>query len=106
YGYRLQIGIADGAAIAMSLVIDQIADGGERPGALATLTVASYFFTAPLLHGVHRQGQRALLSFALRAGLPLALGMLGEQLDSLPTCDSCDDTLRSDGKLIGLTAGV
>lgn len=107
YGYRWQIAISDGAAIAMSLAIHQISDGGgSRPGALATLTIASYFFAAPMIHGVHRQGPRALASFALRAGLPLALGLLGEQLDGTPPCDSCADTLRSEGKLIGLTAGV
>ena len=107
YGYRLQIAGTDVAVIAMSLLVDQLSkDGGERPGALATLTIASYFFAAPMVHGIHRQGKRALGSFALRAGLPLLLGLIGEQLDEVPPCDSCEDTLRSDGKIIGLTAGV
>ena len=107
YGYRWQIAISDAAAIAMSIGIDRIAaDGGGRPGALATLTIASYFFTAPLIHGLHRQGMRALGSFALRAGLPLVLGIAGEEIDGTPDCDHCSDTLRSEGKLIGLTVGV
>ncbi len=107
YAYRWQVATTDIAAVVMSLAVDRIsADGGDRPGALATLTIASYFFAAPMVHGVHRQGKRALGSFALRAGLPLLLGLLGEELDGTPDCDSCQDTLRSEGKLIGLTAGV
>jgi len=107
YGYRWQVVSADAAVVAMSVLINQISkDGGERPGALATFTIASYFFAAPMVHGIHRQGKRALGSFALRAGLPLLLGLLGEQIDSTPECDTCEDTLRSDGKVIGLTAGV
>ena len=107
YSYRWQLLATDAAAIAMSVIVDQVsADGGDRPGALATLTIASYFFAAPMLHGVHRQGKRALGSFALRAGLPLLLGLLGEEIDGTPECDICADTLRSDGKVIGLTAGV
>jgi hypothetical protein len=107
HNYRWQIITGDAAAIALSLAIDRVAaDGGGRPGALATLTIASYFFTAPMIHGLHRQGTRALGSFALRAGLPLLLGLLGEELDGTPECDFCMDSLRSEGKLIGLTAGV
>jgi hypothetical protein len=107
YAYRWQVVTADVAAIAMSLAVDRIsADGGDRPGALATLTIATYFFAAPMVHGVHRQGKRALGSFALRAGLPLLLGLLGEEIDGTPDCDACQDTLRSEGKLLGLTAGV
>lgn len=107
YAYRWQVATADITAIVMSLAVDRIsADGGDRPGALATLTIATYFFAAPMVHGVHRQGKRALGSFALRAGLPLLLGLLGEQIDGTPECDACQDTLRSEGKLIGLTAGV
>jgi hypothetical protein len=107
YSYRWQLVGTDAAAIAMSFVIYGLSDGGSgRPGPLATLTIASYFFAAPMIHGVHRQGLRALASFALRAGLPLGLGLLGEQIDGPPECDFCKDSLRSDGKLIGLTAGV
>jgi hypothetical protein len=107
YGYRWQLIAADAAVIGLSFIVDQVSsDGGERPGGLATLTIASYFFAAPMIHGIHRQGKRALGSFAMRAGLPLLLGLLGEQLDGTPKCDICEDTLRSDGKLIGLTAGV
>jgi hypothetical protein len=91
----------------MSVLVDQIVEGGSgRPGPLATLTMASYFFTAPMIHGAHRQGLRALGSFTLRAGLPLLLGLLGEQLDPPPECTTCEDELRSQGKIIGLTAGV
>jgi hypothetical protein len=107
YGYRWQTITTDAIAIALSLAIDRIAaDGGTRPGALATITIGSYFFSAPLIHGVHRQGKRALASFGLRAGLPLVLGLLGEAIDDVPPCDNCKDTLRSDGKVIGLTVGV
>ncbi len=106
YGYRWQVIVADSATVAMSLVIGALADGGDRPGALATLTIASYFFSTPMVHGVHRQGKRALASFGMRAGLPLLLGFLGEKIDGTPPCDVCNDTLRSKGKLVGLTAGV
>src|SRR5688572_22749023 len=64
HDYRWQLIVSDGAAIATSLLIDRIAaDGGSRPAVLATPTIASYFFTAPMIHGVHRQGRRALTSF-------------------------------------------
>ncbi|HWU88381.1 MAG TPA: hypothetical protein VN253_13940 [Kofleriaceae bacterium] len=106
-GYRLQVAVADGAVIAMSFLVDQFSkDGAGRPGGLATLTIASYFFAVPMIHGIHDQGKRALGSFALRAGLPILLGLLGEQIDGAPECTSCQDTLRSDGQIIGLTAGV
>jgi hypothetical protein len=107
YQYRWQVLGPDLAAIGMSIIVDRIsADGGDRPTALATLTIATYFFGAPLVHGIHRQGKRALISFGLRAGLPLVLGLLGEELDGTPPCDFCDDSLRSEGKLIGITIGV
>jgi hypothetical protein len=107
YQYRWQVIGADAAAIAMSVLVDRIAaGGGDRSAPLATLTIATYFFGAPLVHGVHRQGKRALVSFGLRAGLPLLLGLLGEELDGTPPCDFCNDSLRSEGKLIGITVGV
>jgi len=105
--YRAQVIVADASAIALSLIIDRLsADGNARPDALATFTIAAYFFTAPAIHGFHREGRRALLSFGLRAGLPLLFGFLGEQIDGAPPCESCQDSLRSDGKVFGLTAGV
>jgi hypothetical protein len=106
YGYRVQVVAADAAVIALSLAVDRLAADAGRPDALATLTIASYFFAAPMIHGIHRQGKRALASFGMRAGLPLLLGLLGEQLDGTEPCESCEDTLRSEGKLIGLTVGV
>jgi hypothetical protein len=107
YGYRLQVIAADGAAVLSSFVVDRMsADGGSRPGAVTTLTIASYLFTPPLIHGLHRQGWRALASFGLRAGAPLVLGALGELVDGTEDCNNCKDTLRSKGKLAGLTAGV
>lgn len=106
YDYRWQIAALDAAAIGMSLVVDRMSDAAGRPGAIATLTIGTYFFAAPLAHGVHRQGRRALASFGLRAGLPLLFGLVGEQLDGTPSCDFCKDTLRSEGKIIGMTAGV
>jgi hypothetical protein len=107
YGYRWQVIGTDAAVVALSLAVDRIAaNGNGRPDAIATLTIASYFFAAPMVHGIHRQGRRALASFGMRAGLPLLLGLLGEQLDGTPACETCEDTLRSEGKLIGLTAGV
>lgn len=107
YAYRYQLIIADSAVVLTSLLVDQLAEhDGEQPSALASMTIASYLFTAPLIHGIHRQGWRALASFGLRAGLPIALGYLGEKLDGTPPCDICRDTLRSDGKIAGMTAGV
>lgn len=107
YDYRFQVIGTDITTIALSFIVDRIAsDGGSRPGTLATFTIASYFFVAPMIHGVHRQGKRALASFGLRAGLPLLLGVIGEHVDGTPKCSICQDTLRSDGKLIGLTAGA
>jgi hypothetical protein len=107
YSYRWHVVAADAAVIGLSLAVDRLAaNGSGRPDALATLTIASYFFAVPMVHGIHRQGKRALASFGMRAGLPLLLGFLGEQLDGTPDCDICEDTLRSEGKLIGLTVGV
>jgi len=107
YSYRWQLILVDTAVTVMSFGVDQLSgDGGGRPGTLATLTIASYFFAAPMVHGAHRQGLRALGSFAMRAGLPLILGVIGEHADDTPDCSTCKDTLRSDGKVIGLTAGV
>jgi hypothetical protein len=105
--YRLQVIAGDAVTVGLSLVVDRLSDdGAARPGALATLTIGSYFFTAPLIHGVHREGKRALASFGLRAGLPLLFGLVGEQVDGTPPCDFCEDTLRSRGKVVGMTAGV
>jgi hypothetical protein len=105
--YRLQIVAGDAVTVGLSLVVDRLSgDGAGRSGALATLTIGSYFFTAPLIHGLHREGKRALASFGLRAGLPLLFGLVGEQLDGTPPCDFCEDTLRSRGKIVGMTAGV
>jgi hypothetical protein len=105
--YRVQVIVADAAAVALSFIVDRVSsDGNARPDALATFTIATYFFTAPAIHGVHREGRRALLSFGLRAGLPLLLGFVGEQIDGAPPCEACQDSLRSDGKVFGLTAGV
>jgi len=105
--YRLQVIAGDAIAVGLSLIVDRLsADGNARPGGLATFTIASYFFAAPAIHGIHREGRRALLSFGLRAGLPLLFGFVGEQIDSAPPCETCMDSLRSDGKVIGLTAGV
>ncbi|HWO20179.1 MAG TPA: hypothetical protein VNO30_15435 [Kofleriaceae bacterium] len=107
HSYRWQIVGPDAAVVVLSLAIDRLrANDNSRPDAIATLAIASYFFTAPLIHGAHRQGKRALISFGLRAGLPLLLGLAGEQLDGTPACDICEDSLRSEGKLIGITAGV
>ena len=105
--YREQVLVGDALAVALSLIVDRVsADGNARPGALATFTIATYFFTAPAIHGFHREGRRALVSFGLRAGLPLLFGLDGEQLDGAPPCETCKDSLRSRGKVIGLTAGV
>jgi hypothetical protein len=106
YNYRWQIITADAAAIGMSFAIELLSADSKRPASVATLTIASYFFTAPMVHGAHRQGKRALGSFALRAGLPLLLGLLGGEIDATPECEPCSDSRPSDGKLIGLTAGV
>src|SRR6187402_3586397 len=49
YGYRVQVIAADAAVIALSLAVDRLAADAGRPDALATLTIASYFFAAPMV---------------------------------------------------------
>jgi hypothetical protein len=98
--------LVDAGATGLSLVVRETASRGDRSAAWATLTLTSYVIGPPLVHGSHGHGRRALASLGLRVAAPLLLGALGARLRPAPPCETCRETIRSDGAVAGLTAGV
>jgi len=104
---------ADGVSIALLLAgAAAEGDGGRDTDASNTLFMTGFFgsvFATPIIHGIRRHPDRALGSFALRAGL----GSLGAYLGvATASCDHntdtfCDLERIGPGFLVGIViAGV
>jgi hypothetical protein len=101
--YRLQTAAADLSAIAVGMVASKSEDHGGQVGAVAVLT---YGFGAPLVHLYHHHLDRAGESLALRIGLPLLGGLLGNALGKRQCGPGCDNDSDIAGTAFGVVIGA
>lgn len=94
--YRGSIVATDGVALGFmlwSLQRERELDGGAG---LVALSLTTYGLAAPGVHLIKGRSKEALASLALRVGLPLVIGAIGNELagcdyDYDPTNGRCDD---------------
>jgi hypothetical protein len=84
--YRLEILAIDAAALAGGLVADEM---GNRRGIDAAIGL--YVVGPSLVHAWHRQPGRAVGTLALRVGLPLVFGLIGDLANENCSGDQCVD---------------
>jgi hypothetical protein len=90
YGWQ-NLGV-DAASIALLAVsMDTDDDGAGKVG--ASLALGGYLFGSPIVHAMHGNTGRALGSFALRLGVPIALGALTWAVEDHPSCEGTEDVL-------------
>ncbi len=99
--YRLQTAGMDALAIGLFAIADK-----DDSGAAGGLGVATYVGGGPLMHLIHHHTNRALLSLALRVGLPLVGGAIGNALGSSHCSDDCDNDADIAGTAWGVIAGA
>ncbi|TMQ06632.1 MAG: hypothetical protein E6J90_45680 [Deltaproteobacteria bacterium] len=101
--YRFQTAAIDAIALATAL-------GTVRnPGAFGEFALGTYLFGAPIIHLVHHRPGRALGSLAMRAGIPLAMGLLLASMhtNSCPADSTqCDDYGAFGLALVGMIGGA
>ena len=88
---------ADAASIALfGVTLD--AEDGTAAGVLAYASVGGYLFGSPLVHALHGHTKRALGSFAMRLGVPLALGGITWAVEDHEDCTGKENTFCGFGE--------
>jgi len=104
-GYRNQTAIADGIGVGLFLI--GISTQSDPVG---YLWLGTYLGGAPLVHLAHHRPGRAAGSLALRVGLPILGGLLGDKLGTQPGCsginDGCSSSDRTERMLLGALGGM
>jgi len=95
-GYRGTILAADGVALGLMLWSLQRERELDNGAGLVALSLTTYGLAAPGVHLIKGRSKEALASLALRVGLPLVIGAIGNELagcdyDYDPTNGRCDD---------------
>jgi hypothetical protein len=101
--YRSQTRLADGAALAIAFVAVQ-SESGRRVGAAVAL--GTYLLAAPIVHLAHDHSDRAVTSFALRAGLPLLGGLVGNAIGKAQCSVPCDSDAGFATAALGALTGA
>lgn len=103
-GYSGQLLAVDGAVLAVSTLLA----AAQKPVPAGALGAGGYLLDGVVVHALHRNGERALGSFALRVGLPFLAGALGVAVAPCgppsPELGSCPGALP--GALIGSMVGA
>ena len=104
--YRAQTVLADALAGAVMFAAYNSHDDA-RAQALAKLGISAYVLGGPIVHLSKNRGKRALASIAMRIGLPILGGILGDGMTA-DNCEyySCGNDAPSDEQMFGVLVGA
>ncbi|HET9989890.1 MAG TPA: hypothetical protein VFQ65_15265 [Kofleriaceae bacterium] len=103
--YRLQTALADAAVIGVGLLASTT-NGSDGGGVGAALSLGGYLLAAPIVHLAHDHGDRAVESFALRIGVPLLGGLIGNAVGRSQCSFNCDNDADIALTALGIVTGA
>lgn len=89
-GYRGQPAIADGVAVILAVAAVE-AGNYQATSTLGRTAYGTYVLGGPIIHLLHHRPGRAAISFAMRAGLPIGLGLLSGASGGQSSCSASTD---------------
>jgi len=103
--YRLQTALADAAVIGVGILASKT-NGSGGSGVGGALALGGYLLAAPIVHLSHDHSDRAAESFALRVGLPLLGGLVGNAIGRTQCSEYCDNDADIALTVLGVLSGA